>query len=131
MAVRLIPLLFVVLLFGVGCPTSSGYDGEDVEVPDPTWDDDVQPILAGYCDGCHQGDALGSGGHNWLDSYADVQAVAEAASCDGDVRGACIPDRIELDEMPLGGPYFGDEAAITEAQLETVKNWVAAGMPEN
>lgn len=125
---RLFALLLT--LFAFGC-APSGYEGPDEEVPDPTWTDDVQPILAGYCDNCHEGDAAGSGGHGWLNSYADVQEVAESPDCDGEVRGACIPGRIERGEMPLGAPCPpGDEGCITEAQLDTVKNWVDAGMPE-
>jgi hypothetical protein len=130
MTVRVLALSLASLFLFVGCQ-SSGYEGPDEEVPDPTWTTDVQPILAGYCDACHEGDAAGSGGHGWLNSYEDVIAVAEAASCEGETRGECIPGRIVRGEMPLGAPCTpGDEGCITALQLQTVENWIAADMPE-
>ncbi len=130
MPVRMLLTLLAAGLLLSGC-APSGYDGPDEEVVDPTWTDDVQPILKGYCDNCHEGDAGGSGGIAWLDSYEEVAAVAGAAECGGAVRGECIPGRSEAGEMPLGAPFTpGGEGCITELQLQTAKNWIAAYMPE-
>ena len=130
MPVRLSVCLLAALLLTIGC-APSGYEGPDEEVADPTWTGDVQPILKGYCDNCHEGDAAGSGGLGWLNGYDEVVAVAFAGECDGKTRAECIPGRIERGEMPLTAPCTpGEEGCITELQLQTVKNWIDADMPE-
>ncbi len=134
MVVRSLLLLITALALTTGCPAGSGYEGPDEEVTDPTWDDDVQPILKGYCDGCHEGDnAVNSGGHNWLDSFADVQVAPTFNECsEYSTRAECVPYLILNEVMPFGSPCPpGEEDCITQAQFDTVQNWVDAGTPEN
>ncbi len=131
MLVRTFAPLIAALSLLTGCPTPAA-EVPDEEITDPTWSEDVQPILSAYCGDCHEGaNAINSGGHNWLDSLDDAQVLAGAASCDGKSRAECIPGRIERGEMPApAGCLPGEDGCITELQLETVKNWVDAGMPE-
>lgn len=112
-------------------PTVDPDDLDDEEVADPTWTEDVQPILIAYCGACHEGDALASGGIGWLNGIDEVTANAGAPVCDGSTRGECIPVRLLDGSMPNENPCPpGEEGCITDAQFATVENWVAAGMPE-
>ncbi len=124
--------LIAPFLLLLGCPASVDPDDlDDEEVDDPSWETDVQPILAAYCGSCHEGAAGGSGGIGWLNSHDDVTTVADAGVCEGSTRAECIPVRILDGSMPAFGECLpGDQDCITEAQFATVQNWVDAGFPE-
>ncbi len=124
----LIPLAAIAALVALtGCPTDP-----DVH---PTWTTDIQPILSDHCGTCHEGDATGSGGYGFVNSYADVTASLESATaqteCGDVVRAECIPVRIDSEAMPLGGPALdGADDAISTEDLELIEHWVEHGMPE-
>ncbi len=132
--IRLSLLLLSTLFLLVACETEPTVDPDDLddeEVDTPTWTEDVQPILTAYCGGCHEGDALGSGGIGWLNSYENVTTDAFAGVCDGATRAECIPVRLLDGSMPDGNPCPpGEEGCITDNQFATVENWVDGGMPE-
>ena len=116
----------------VGCPSTTDPDDLDDEVvEDPSWETDVQPILDAYCGGCHSGNALGSGGIGWLNSYEDATAVAGAAVCDGSERADCFAVRLLDGSMPDGAPCEpGGDGCITDEQFATLQNWNTVGNPE-
>ena len=124
-------LCFLVLISGgLGCevePSVDPNDLDDEELDDPTWTDDVQPILTAYCGGCHEGAATGSG-IGWLNSYEEVTANAGALVCEGSDRADCIAVRLLDGSMPDGAPCPPGTAAncITDNQFATVENWLAA-----
>jgi hypothetical protein len=122
-------------LFLAGCETEPTVDRDDLEdgvVEDPSWETDVKPILTAYCGGCHENDALGSGGIDWLNSHENATADAGALVCDGSSRADCFAVRLLDGSMPDGNPCEPGSAdeCITDDQFETLQNWNDDGNPE-
>jgi hypothetical protein len=121
----------------LGCPAPAG-ESEPAASPTPSptpvppgWIEDVQPLLTRYCGDCHVGAATAGGEVAWLNSLEEVTATAIAPECEGETRAVCIPARIENGEMPFPlGCLPGDLGCITEEELNTVYEWIDAGMPE-
>jgi hypothetical protein len=86
-----------------------------------TWTGGVQEILAEYCGTCHTTD--GKGNTNFASSYAEVTSISLV--CPGKKLGECAVIRIENGSMPKGN---GSSPGFDEIQL--LKEWIAAGMPE-
>jgi hypothetical protein len=93
------------------------------ERPVPTWSDDVAPIVAEKCVGCHQ---AGGVAPFRLDRSSDARGLA------GPIRAA-----VEARRMPPWGVNsdgtcgeFADSRALTDAQIDTIARWVRAGAPE-
>ncbi len=118
----------------MGCPTEG--PGTPEPTPEPTppppgWAEDIQPLLARYCADCHTGAATAGGEVGWLNSLEDVVAEAIAPECEGEIRAACVPMRIENGDMPFpGGCLPGGLGCITEDELQLVYEWLDAGTPE-
>lgn len=126
-ALLLIPLL--------GCPPAVDDDDDDSGGcgSDPTWTCDIEPMLRNYCEPCHTGAALGSGGIAWLDGHENVtRAAANLGACpDGITRAECLPRRIANRQMPEGvGCVAGEPGCPTVDEFELLEAWVEAGMPE-
>jgi hypothetical protein len=86
-----------------------------------TWYRDIQPIVAANCAGCH---VTGGIGPFDLTTYDNFKANAALASAE--VGGHVMPPW-----MPgLDSPAIMGTRRLTDAQIETVQNWVAGGMPE-
>ena len=87
----------------------------------PTYTNDIQPLLAGWCGGCHTG--ASSGGSNFANVYEDN--LKPSYYCSGKTVAECILPRIDDNSMPLGGGLVvsAEERALVEA-------WIDAGMPE-
>ncbi|HYM22342.1 MAG TPA: hypothetical protein VEU08_04015 [Vicinamibacterales bacterium] len=86
----------------------------------PTFTKDVAPILYNSCVTCHR---PGEVAPMSLMSYEDVRPWAKS-----------IRKKVASREMPPWGadPHFGkfkDDRSLTEAQIETITNWVDAGAP--
>ena len=87
----------------------------------PTWHQDVAPIVAEHCSGCHQD---GQVGPFPLTSYAEVSAL-----------GGTVADSVSARRMP---PWLADptchtyryDPSLTDEQIATITAWVDAGMPE-
>jgi hypothetical protein len=119
----------------VACTGTSGDDDDDDSAPAgaPTWDADIQPMLANYCAPCHTAPGGGSGGLVWLDGHDNVtsDALNTIACPDGMSKGECIPGRIERNEMPEGADCVpGQPGCPTEAEFQMLQDWVDAGMPQ-
>jgi len=82
---------------------------------------DAQPIFQKYCTGCHNGG--GSGGHNIAMVYDD--ALKDSYYCNGLKKGECTVVRIEDGSMPKGAG-----AKVPPKDIQILKDWIAAGMPE-
>lgn len=75
------------------------------ELPDASWDDDIEPIMQEHCSRCH-GDAAAIPLHT-----ADLWRL----NIDR------ILSEVVSQDMPLGGPYLSDD------ELELVRGWQAGG----
>ncbi|NOZ05069.1 MAG: hypothetical protein GXP41_01775 [Chloroflexi bacterium] len=95
----------------------------------PSFEADVQPIFAARCIKCHSGDNPPRGLR--LDRYEDVMAggtyrpVVLAGNADESplirrIKGIATP------RMPFDGPPF-----LSDEQIATIEDWVAAGAPNN
>jgi len=83
---------------------------------------DVAPLLESHCIACHSAErAAGglaiTGRQNLLDKHVLVPGKPEASSL---YTAAALPSD-KRGAMPPGGPHLSD------AQLTTLKNWIAAG----
>ncbi len=103
----------------------------------PTYDDDVQPILAKYCDSCHT--TSGLGGHNVASNFEHAGKPTSGPACAGAANVAeCAILRIKNGSMPLGTQCTGDpdqdaensDGCLTADEQATVQAWVDAGLPE-
>ncbi|MGM0574783.1 MAG: hypothetical protein ACQEXJ_03510 [Myxococcota bacterium] len=105
-----------------------GDPGGDTRPPAPTWEDDIQPLLADKGCGaalCH-GDNTASGL-----SVASVEALEEGGDhgpavvpCqpgDGTILGKLSSTPPFGGRMPIGGPF------LTEAEMDLVESWIASG----
>lgn len=94
---------------------------EHLNTTDPTWNRDVQPLVAASCQGCHTAGAIAPFS---LDSYAEAkpQAVAMAAA----VSSRRMPPWMPSDDcVPLR-----DSRRLTEQQIEVFNAWANNGAPE-
>lgn len=87
----------------------------------PTYTEHIAPIVFNQCASCHR---PGEAGPFPLLSYQDVRK-----------RGQLIADVTQKRYMPPwhAAPGYGDfagEHRLTDEQIATIKQWVAAGMPE-
>jgi len=87
----------------------------------PTWDGEVQAILAASCAPCHTTQTKGA----W--STADHNSIqADSYHCSGLSKGACIVERILEDSMPTNGSVL---SMMTESgELDILIAWVESGM---
>jgi len=93
------------------------------ETDAPTWHGDVAPILAERCVTCHQSDAIGP---LPLDGYARVHALSD------EVVAAPLDRRMPPYGVDASGQCgtFVDPAGLSETELDTLANWLAADAPE-
>jgi hypothetical protein len=103
-------------ILSLAAPGASARAGDAV-----TFTEHVAPIVFGNCSSCHR---PGEGAPFSLLTYADVKK-----------RGRLIQEIVQRGDMPPWPPargwgHFQDERRLTDAQLDTIDDWVAAGMPE-
>lgn len=96
------------------------------EQTEPTWHQDVAPLVAGHCHACH---AAGGVGPFSLETYEDAEPWAES-----------ILEAVESGFMPPWGarateqcqppaPFLHD-LSLTPEEVELLHAWVDAGSPE-
>ncbi|MFN7142432.1 MAG: hypothetical protein ACK4YP_01550 [Myxococcota bacterium] len=87
----------------------------------PTWHADVAPLVADRCAGCHQ---AGEVGPFPLTTYDEVVAVGSAVA-------ASVAER-RMPPWPAASDCadYRDDLSLDDAQIATIVDWVAAGMPE-
>ncbi len=94
----------------------------------PNYDDDVKPIFARYCFGCHNASEMRSGLN--LEAYSGVLKGGGSgdAVIPGRAASSLLYKAVAREEgapqMPLGNPKIPD-AAIT-----TIREWIASGVLE-
>ena len=94
-------------------PTLSACDSTEV-----SFSNDIQPIIASHCQGCHSG-ATPSGGID-LSSYSGVKSVAD----NGTLIGAISWEQ-GFEQMPQGGDQLPD------CEIAIVKGWIDEGALDN
>ena len=109
---------FCLLAAVFGFSLSGGISAQDSGV---NFAEHVAPIIFNNCTSCHR---PGEAAPFSLMNYADVKR-----------RGKLIATVTESRQMPpwkadQGDVEFKNERRLTAAQIDTIKQWVAAGMPE-
>ncbi len=126
--IRLQPLaarrFWPVLLCALSLPASmSGQTGKH-----PNYDDDVRPIFARYCFGCHNASEMRSGLN--LEAYSGVLKGGGSgdAVIPGRAASSLLYKAVAREEgapqMPLGNPK------IPDAAIATIRDWIAGGLLE-
>jgi hypothetical protein len=113
------------LIFATACGTDIRPD-EPAPAPLTTWHQDVAPIVAAHCMGCHQ-----SGGIGPFD-LTTYDAASENAGnmIDKIVKGEMPPfdAREESDCTPRFG--WKDDPRLSAHDIQTIQNWITDGTPE-
>lgn len=111
----MIPLSLALLLTGCGAdePATEG----------PTWADDVQPIFAARCQGCHTAGGVAPFG---LDSYTEAAQWAQASAAAVEAR--TMPPWLVTDDGTCGD--WADSDWLSDEELATVRAWADAGAPQ-
>jgi hypothetical protein len=94
-------LAAVLALVALGCDSAPG---------NPTWTEDVKPILQANCSRCHGAVPRSGAPAQRFDLYPDEGAASFALA------------RIEAEEMP-------PTVRLSDVQMETIANWVDDGTP--
>jgi len=89
----------------------------------PTYWQEVAPIYFERCVTCHQAGGIGP---FRLDDYAEAKTWALASA--GAAEAKTMPPWLVTDDGSCG--TFQDSKALPPAEIETIRAWVEAGMPE-
>jgi WD40 repeat protein len=114
----------VLTLFGLALAAPA----QDAAKPKPNFKDHVEPILRAKCNGCHNGDAK-KGGLS-TESFATLMqggGSGEALVEPGDPDNSRLYLLVAHEEEPKMPP---NAAKLPDADLATLKAWIAAGAPE-
>jgi hypothetical protein len=91
--------------------------------PTPTFTKDVAPIFQAKCESCHRPDSIAPMS---LVTYEQSRPWARS-----------IRDRVQTRQMPpwhldksLGIQHFENDRSLSDAEIDTVVKWVAAGAPK-
>ncbi|MBP6629673.1 MAG: hypothetical protein KBG28_20360 [Kofleriaceae bacterium] len=100
-----------------------GAPGCTAEAPtDPSWQEDVLPILVAHCSRCHAQPAhIAPDLLQWV-SYDDVTGPGDATFYGAASNAMALVDSIRTGYMPKDGRFPPDEVAV-----QTLANWAAAG----
>ena len=113
------------LLFAAACGTDVRPDDPE-PVPLTTWHQDVAPIVAEHCMGCHQPGGIGPFDMTTYD------AASENAGnmIDKIVKGEMPPfdAREEADCTPRFD--WKDDPRLSQTEIDTIQKWIADGTPE-
>jgi len=125
-------------LFLLLCACTGGKE-DPADDSAPTWAEDVAPIYAASCMGCHQEGALGPMG---LSSYEEAAQWGAASIAAIESRtmppwGAEGPSghggEALADDVPAPGSCdneYADSLWLTDDEIAVVRDWFDAGMPE-
>lgn len=111
--------LFPALLVLAAC------DGESADTDAPTWYQDVAPLYAESCVGCHTDGGIGPFA---LDNYEDASQWADASAAAVEAR--TMPPWGAVEDGTCGDHAFVDSRYLDDDDIALVTAWVDAGMPE-
>lgn len=121
------PIGAILLLSLAACqePANTEADGETSNLDAPTWHEDVAPIVAGHCQGCHT-----EGGPTFSFDYYDLaKPMATAMAAEVEARRMPPWSAMETDECQPRLP-FKDDLRLSEDEIQTLRDWADAGAPE-
>lgn len=108
-------------------PDSSGAGSKDDQGaqggPVPTYFQDVLPIYAKRCLGCHQ---KGGAGAFSLDTYEEAKAFAGPSA--HAVQSRSMPPWLVRDDESCGS--YRDSQALSDAEIKTIVRWAKGGAPK-
>jgi hypothetical protein len=115
-----------VALFACGTDVAMDDDPDPDPVPRATWYQDVAPIVAEKCMGCHQ-----TGGIGPFDLTTYDMAAENAGRMVAEIEKGAMPpfDARESDDCT---PRFGwvDDPRLSAQELDTIKLWIEDGLAE-
>lgn len=121
----------VMVLLGVsctaGCTTKTGTPAEESPPPTPvTWHQDVAPLVAANCAGCHTDTGIAPF------SLTDYDSAAPFASLMADATSAgTMPPFLAQDtEVCQVSHPWKDDLRLTASELELLQAWADQGAPE-
>jgi hypothetical protein len=101
-----------------------GAAGAQTTASAPTFTKDIAPLFQAKCESCHRVDSIAPMS---LVTYEEVRPWARS-----------IRDRVASRNMPpwhidpsVGIQHFKDDRSLTQAQIDTILKWVAAGAPKD
>jgi WD40 repeat protein len=113
-----------ILYFGVGLAAAIAQNGAH-----PNYDDDVKPVFARRCFGCHNAAEMRAGLS--LESVAGVLKgggsgeIVVAGRPGSSLLYKVVAREAGVPQMPLGG------AKLPDAEIAVIRDWIQLGMPEN
>lgn len=113
-----------IVFVGLSLATLAGCsDGTSASAPSspPTYHADIAPLIAAKCGSCHTEGGIAPFA---LSNYAQVSAMKGAI--DASVRAKTMPPWSPSADC---NDFQGDRS-LTDAQIDTISSWVAAGAPE-
>lgn len=86
---------------------------------------DVQPILESRCGKCHMGEFVSEGLH--MDTYESLMEGSDHGPVivPGDADDSLLVKKLVEGKMPKRG------LKLTPIQIQTIKDWIDAGAPNN
>lgn len=104
-------------------PSSGGSTGSGDA---PTWYQDVAPLVAGHCQGCHKRGGIAPFA---LETYADARLWGSALP--GVIQSAEMPPFLAADTADCK-PRFGfkDDPRLSDEEAQIIRRWADAGTPE-
>ena len=113
----------LVILPILGCNPDKG-SGDSATTDAPTWEQDVAPIVAGRCAGCHT-----EGGVAFALDVYDLAKPQAAAMAEATSSGLMPPwGAIETDRCTPARP-FKDDMRLTDEEKATIAAWAEGGAP--
>lgn len=120
-----IPLACSLLAFAA-CGSDSGGDPDSGAAPRATWYQDVAPIMAEHCMGCHRDGGIAPFA---LTEYEDAYEYASLALFNVE-QGVMPPwDAVDADDCTPSHQWKNDPR-LTDAEIETLRVWVDDGRAE-
>ena len=119
-------LTLALVACGGGGDDTGDDGGDDTPQPRATWYQDVGPIIANHCMGCHQADGIAPFP---LTSYTDAFELADRV-LDAVETGLMPPWDAEdaADCTPTRG--WKDDPRLTSAEIATLRAWIEDGKAE-
>lgn len=92
-----------------------------VAAPAPEFHKDVEPLLQAHCQTCHRPGEIGP---MPLLTYDDTRKWAKA------IRQAVLTRKMPPWFADNSAQHYANDASLSPADIETIRNWVDAGAPE-
>lgn len=134
----------------MGCQAApqspDGPESPGMETPDNgdtvSFADDVQPIFTARCAGCHSsGGAAELAGiellltsnvaHNLLVNQRSVQNSDLILVVPGDANASLLFQKVNSDSPPVGGRMPQFQPALSQAQIDVIRDWIDQGALDN